>query len=61
MPTQRQLQDEAREYYALCAEAKRLGVPTSLDDPLAPKTVEALEVAVVNAQQDEAELRAGTQ
>lgn len=61
VPTTRQIQDEARRYYELCREAERLGVPTSLDDPLAPKTVEALERAVVNAQQDEAELRAGTQ
>lgn len=38
--------DEARAYYALCDKARKLGIPTSLDDPRTPKTVAALEEAV---------------
>lgn len=53
--------DEARRYYALCDEARRLGIPTDVEDPLSPKTVEDLERAVINAQLDECELRYGTQ
>jgi hypothetical protein len=40
------LHDEARAYYALCAEAERLGIPTSLDDPSTPATVAELQQAV---------------
>lgn len=35
-----------REYAALCDEARKLGVPTSLDDPRSPRTVEGLRAAV---------------
>lgn len=37
------LRQEQRDYYRLCEEAERLGVPTSLDDPLAALTVAELE------------------
>jgi hypothetical protein len=33
-------------YYRLCAEADRLGIPTSLDDPRSPRTVAGLRAAV---------------
>lgn len=38
--------DEIREYYALCAEAAALGVPTSLDDPASPTTIAGLRLAI---------------
>ena len=44
--TTQQLHDEASAYYALCDEARALGVPVSLDDPDSPKTVAALVAAV---------------
>lgn len=44
--TYRQLKDDARDYYALCAQAERLGIATSLDDPATPATVDALRAAV---------------
>lgn len=50
VPTTRQLQDEARAYYNLCREAERLGVPTSLDHPRTPQTVDALRAAVAEAR-----------
>jgi hypothetical protein len=37
---------EARAYYSLCDQARRLGIPVSLDDPRSPKTVAALQQAV---------------
>jgi|HubBroStandDraft_6_1064221.scaffolds.fasta_scaffold920868_2 hypothetical protein len=37
---------EARAYYRLVAEAERLGVVTSLDDPQSPITVAALQAMV---------------
>ena len=40
------LREVARDYYALCDRAERLGVPVSLDDPRTPKTVGALREAV---------------
>jgi hypothetical protein len=41
-----QLLQEQRDYYALCDEADRLGIPTSLDDPRSPRTVARLRAAV---------------
>jgi len=41
--TYRTLREEAVAYYALCDEARRLNIPTSLDDPDAPDTVEGLQ------------------
>ncbi len=41
-----QLLAEARDYYRLCATAEALGIPTSLDDPGTPRTVQALRDAV---------------
>jgi hypothetical protein len=46
----RKLQDEARAYYRLCEEAAALGIPTSLDDPRSPRTVDALRAAVEAAR-----------
>jgi hypothetical protein len=43
--TQRLL-DEARAYYKLCDQARRQGVPVSLDDPASSSTVKALVEAV---------------
>lgn len=37
---------QARDYYRLCDEAHRLGIPTSLDDPRTPRTVAGLRAAV---------------
>lgn len=42
--------DEIREYYRLCDEAKALNIPTSLDDPASPRTVEGLRAAVEAAK-----------
>jgi hypothetical protein len=39
-----------REYQALCDRARRAGVPTSLDDPESPRTVEGLREAVEAAE-----------
>lgn len=41
--------DEQRDYYALLAEARRLSIPTSLDDPRSPRTIAALRKAVERA------------
>jgi hypothetical protein len=41
-----ELRQEARDYYRLCDEAEALGIPTSLDDPDSPKTVQGLRDAV---------------
>jgi hypothetical protein len=48
--TYRQHLEAARAYYALCAEAEALGIPTSLDDPRSPKTVDGLRAAVEAAR-----------
>jgi hypothetical protein len=40
------LRNEQAAYYRLCDEARALGIPTSLDDPRSPKTVDALRVAI---------------
>jgi hypothetical protein len=40
----------AQEYYALCDEARSLGIPTSLDDERSPRTVEGLRRAVEEAR-----------
>ena len=37
---------EQRDYYALCAEARNLGIDTSLDDPNAIRTVAELKAIV---------------
>lgn len=42
----RALQHEARRYYALVAEARRLGIPVALDDPRSPQTVAELRESV---------------
>lgn len=34
--------DEARAHYRLCEEAQALGIPTSVDDPRSPKSVNEL-------------------
>lgn len=44
------LRREARAFYALCDEARRLGVPTSVDDPRSPHTVAGLAAAVAVAR-----------
>lgn len=41
--------EEAKAYQRLCDAARDLGVPTSLDDPRSPRTVEGLRAAVVRA------------
>ena len=41
---------EAQAYYRLCAEAKALGIPVSLDHPDTPQTVQALREAVEAAR-----------
>lgn len=40
--SQKTYQQDAREYYALCDEMRALGLPTSLDDPATPDTVEGM-------------------
>jgi len=40
---------EARDYYRLCDEARALGIPTSLDDPRSPTTVDGLRQAIEDA------------
>lgn len=40
----------AEAYYDLCAHARALGIPTSVDDPDSPKTVAELEAAVAAAE-----------
>lgn len=47
--TYAQLKDEARDYQRLCDEAQALGIPTSLDDPRSPKTVQGLRDEINNA------------
>jgi hypothetical protein len=37
---------EARAYYALCDQARALGIPIDLDDPASPATVADLQAAV---------------
>jgi hypothetical protein len=37
---------EQVEHYRLCDEAKSLGIPTSLDDPRAPRTLDGLREAI---------------
>lgn len=46
MADYRTLQAEARDYYRLVRQADSLGIPTSLDDPTSPKTVQALRDAI---------------
>lgn len=41
---------EQIDYYRLCDEAARLGIPVSLDDPRSPKTVQGLRDAVESAK-----------
>ena len=41
--------EEQAAYYRLCDEARELGIPTSLDDPRSPKTVDELRGAVARA------------
>jgi hypothetical protein len=51
VPTsQAEIRAEAEEYYHLCEEARKLGIPTSLDDPRSPRTVEGLRRAVEAAR-----------
>jgi hypothetical protein len=51
----------ARDYYRLCSEAERLGVPTSLDDPRSPRTVAGLRRAVEAARGASTEVPARTE
>ncbi len=44
--TSKTAREEAVAYYRLCDEARALGIPTSLDDPRSPNTVDALRQAV---------------
>lgn len=48
--------NEQRAYYALCDQARALGIPTSLDDPRTTKTVAELQAAVDAARLDERRL-----
>lgn len=41
-----------KAYYRLCDEARELGIPTSLDDPRSPKTVDELRGAIARAKFD---------
>src|SRR3990172_5535382 len=43
------LRNEQAAYYRLCDEARALGIPTSLDDPRSPRTVDELRGAVARA------------
>jgi hypothetical protein len=45
-----ELLEEAVEYAALCERAAALGIPTSLDDPASPRTVEGLRDAIAAAE-----------
>ena len=45
---------EAEDYFRLCDKARELGIPTSLDDPKSPKTVEALRAEIENAEAERA-------
>jgi hypothetical protein len=42
---------EAEAYYRLVRRAQALGIPTSLDDPRSPKTVDGLAAAVAQAEE----------
>lgn len=46
-PNNRAIYDEQAAYYRLCTEARKLGIPTSLDDPRSPRTVAGLRDAVL--------------
>jgi hypothetical protein len=46
--------EDPRAYYRLCKEAEALGIPTSLDDPDSPRTVEGLKETVA-AKRERAE------
>lgn len=50
MTVTEQLRDEARAYYALCARAEAVGIPTSLDDPNTPATIAELHAQVAAAE-----------
>lgn len=43
------LHREAKAYYALVAEARRRGIPTSLDDPRSPRSVRGLHAQIRRA------------
>lgn len=47
------LRREAIAYYALCDEARMLGIPTSLDDPRSATTVEGLRAEVERGRERE--------
>ena len=40
------LRAEQEEHLRLCDEARQLGIPTSLEDPRSPKTVQGLRAAI---------------
>lgn len=44
------LRSEQAEHYRLCDEAARLGLPVSLDDPRAPRTLGGLRAAIAGAR-----------
>lgn len=50
MTSYQELVTEARDYYALVAEARTLGIPVDLANPASPKTVAALRAAVEAAR-----------
>jgi len=41
-----QAREEQRAYYRLVEDAAALGIPTSLDDPRTPRTVQELAAAI---------------
>lgn len=48
--TAKQILAEQNAHLDLIAEARTLGIPTSLDDPRSPRTVDALSAAVTDAK-----------
>lgn len=53
MPSTTSRAAEIRAYYRLCADARALGIPTSLDDPRTPATVAGLKHAVAVARRSQ--------
>lgn len=51
-----EMKQQAEDYYLLCDQAEALGIPTSLDDPMSPTTVEDLRDAAQAAWDSESRL-----
>ena len=47
------LREEQEQHYRLVEECKRAGIPTSLDDPRSPRTVEGLRAALREARNEQ--------